>query len=175
MTAFDVIDEVRLGSDAANVTFSSIPTTYKDLCIIASVRHAANWNGDLAVQINNVNTNSYPWGVFKFNGSSTGTGLGGNGTIYTPIGILGRDNASTGVFAPTYWYIPDYTNTSTKKQFFSWSGFQPALGSSTDEMTQEAWGAFTSTGAISTIKFYSPSAVNFRAGSVITLYGINDS
>lgn len=176
MSAFDVIDEVRLGSSASSVTFSSIPATYKDLCVIASTRsdNTGTSLAQLALQVNSNTGNSYPVGIFQFNGGTTGTGSGGSGTIYSPSGWIAPNSGATGRFAPTYWYMHDYANTGTKKNFTNWSGFQPAVGSSTAEMTSEGWGAFIVAGAVSTLKFFSEVGANsFVTGTVFTLYGVN--
>jgi hypothetical protein len=179
MSAFDVIDEVRLSSNASNVTFSNIPDTYRDLCIMASVRDTGNSSSllHLFLQINNTGTGSYPHGFFKFDGGADGTGGPPYGNSdNAEIGVVASNGDTTGSFAPTYLYISDYANTSTKKQWHSWSGHHKAVNSGTNEMTYMGWGSYTQTGAITTLKFYSESGSNsLMTGTYITLYGVNDS
>jgi hypothetical protein len=180
MGMWDVIDEAKLTSDAQMVDFQNIPDTYKDLCVIASVRdsHNTTATSTLILEINANYANNYPWGRYYYNSGSSGAGGGGNGTVNAPIGVMAKDGNSTGLFSPTYLYIHNYTDSSHYKHYSSWSGHQGAVNTNNYTMTEMRWGSWKQDAAITRLKFLSEQYVNnknLKTGSWITLYGINDS
>ena len=180
MGMWDVIDEAKLTSAALSVDFQNIPATYKDLCVIASVRdsHNTTSTGQLILQINANAANNYPWGRFYYNSGSSGAGGGGGGTTTQKIGVMAKGGDATGLFSPMYFYLPNYADSSHYKHYSSWSGHQGAVNTNNYTMTEMRWGSWKQTAAITRLKFWSDQYVNNHnlvTGSWITLYGINDS
>ena len=180
MGMWDVIDEVKLTSDAVAVDFQNIPATYKDLCVIASVRdsHSTTSTSEFHLEINANYANNYPWGRYYYNSGSSGAGGGGNGSVYAPIGVMAKAGNSTGLFSPTYLYIHNYADSSHYKHYSSWSGHQGAVNTNNYTMTEMRWGSWKQNAAITRLKFRSEQHVNnknLKTGSWITLYGVNDS
>ena len=113
-----LINAVTLSSgDAANIQFTSIPSTYTDLVVKASLRGASNGGG----------TNQ-AWDNVKitFNGSSTGYAYRALAQIDTAASSFGNASdvagyswipfagATANTFSNTEYYIPNYTGSSNK-------------------------------------------------------------
>ena len=166
-STFEPIQTTTLTSTENLVTFSSIPQTYTDLVVIASVKNTGSsvyivsWGG---LRFNNDATNS--------NYSATDQTGGASGAVSSrSVGIsLGSMNAfrdDNNYFGTSVIHIPCYTTTTTYKN---------ALGISAGTMNF-AWqgiGLWKSTAAINTITFVSEdsSLSRFAIGSTFTLYGI---
>jgi hypothetical protein len=163
---FELISAQALGSAAASVTFSSIPSTFTDLQILMSARtDAASAVGYVTV---------------AFNGSTSNfsiRGLGGNGTSpaswTTPSNFVGEvvGNSSTAVtFSNLSMYIPNYAG-STNKSFSA-----DSVGEQNATLAQSAFtaGLWSITTAISSITF-TPNAGNFLGLSTFYLYGVKNA
>ena len=121
------IATVTVGSGgASSISFSSIPTTYSDLCILASVRsNHTGGNDDWYLRVNGVSTGgTYSNRGLYGNGSSAGSWSYTGGTSGAQI-YGGWDNESTATnnFTNIQLYFPNYANTSYNKSF-SWEGVQ---------------------------------------------------
>jgi len=155
------------GGGAATMAFSSIPATYTDLNIVASLRTTAN-DGYQSVTVN-------------FNGSPTyslrrlyNTGSDSANADYWAIAPA--DSASL-MTASTYGslsiYLPNYTSSANKSASVdvvvennvsggvSWQGLNAGLA--------------TLTSAITTITLAPYGGNNFKQYSTATLYGIKNS
>lgn len=157
---YEPIATTTLGSAAANITFSSIPSTYTDLRIVLVGTSASNTQ-DVYVQ---------------YNGSSSygKTYLSGNGTTVTS----GRTTSQT------YWVITQNAFTSSTVptmhtvDIFSYAGSTYKTGLSTSSADLNGSGAIDrSVGvwlntAVITSVLLKPSAGNWNAGTTATLYGI---
>lgn len=167
---YTLIASNTLGSSAASVTFSSIPNTYTDLVLRASIRS------------DNVTGN--PDGYIRINGSTStlgsttviaGTGAAAASYRYTTqpnvklITTLNGSNSTASTFASTEIYIPNYAGT-TQNKVISASAAQEGNTASPVYITAHAglWGA---SAAITEIAYF-PASGNLASGSSFFLYGI---
>jgi hypothetical protein len=168
---YKLIASQTLGTNAANVTFNSIPSTYTDLVLRVSGRDTYTNTADaiLYLQINSSSTQAYSDTVLYANHSNV------NSYRNTIPNNTGTENygtsaasATANAFGSLEIYIPNYAG-STKKMFYSFGtpetigrtltfgmGISASLSSITDPITQLV---------------VKPS-VNFVAGSTFYLYGV---
>ena len=162
---FELISSVTVGSGgAASIDFTSIPSTYTDLCIKLSGRGTES-----ALKSN---------ALFSFNGSTTGFTvryLGADGsTPYTNSGsfrfcaFVNAATSTANTFSNNDIYIPNYAGSANK----SWS----TDGVTENNATQtEMWmiaGLWSNTAAITSIGL-TLSSGNFVQYSTAYLYGVN--
>jgi hypothetical protein len=164
-TTCRLIAKNTLGSDAADVTFSSIPGTYTDLLLVANARTARALLLDVL--------------KLEFNGSTTGyssrylEGAGASGVASATISefwglTTAGDNATASTFGNSECYIPNYAGSTNKSA--SSTGTQETNGTTAYIQAQAA--LWTSTDAITSIKIVSRVGSNIRSGSSFFLYGI---
>jgi hypothetical protein len=164
---FVKIASVTLGSAAASIDFTSIPGTYTDLLIKASLRSAA-------VSVN-------PGLLIKFNTSAlnfTGRNVYGNGSAAASysdtsgeIGTLAGNSATANTFGNCEIYIPNYAG-SANKCFSVDSVNENNATSASQYLYANLW---SQTAAITAISLLSGGAVNLMQYSSATLYGIKSS
>lgn len=158
---------VQVGSGgAANVTFSSIPSTYKHLQIrYLAATQASAGDDPLYARFNNDSNNSnYRTHRLSGNGSSAGSD-----SYQLPVAssVNGNGNAAT-YYAGGIIDILDYTNTSKNKTIRSLSGWD-GNGSGIIYLISELW---INTSAITQIDLTTYSSSSFRQYSQFALYGI---
>lgn len=157
------IASTTLGSSAASVTFSSIPSTYTDLVIVSfSANTAINGNGQ-GIRFNSDTATNYSKTYLYGDGTSA---VSGRGTSQTNISISNLPISSTGVFAATVTNIQNYSNATTYKTVLSRGG-----GANTGNLVIAYVGTWRSTAAITTIDLINDSG-SFITGSTFNLYGI---
>lgn len=149
---YEAIATQTLGSAAASVTFSSIPSTYTDLIVIVTT----TTGGDLSWRINtDTGTNYSQTAIYGY--SSLGSARQSNGTSHW-LNYGSNGGNFVGIIQ-----LSNYANTNVFKTHILRDN---ANGSTTDVMT----GLWRSTAAISTLTFIPPST--FAVGTTISLYGI---
>lgn len=170
--SFESIASTTLSNEAADITFSNIPSTYKHLQIRGVSRASGNGiSGAGFVELNGATSSDY---AFHF--ISAG---GGGGTIIEVIGganqtymWLFHSAGSLNVnnyFSPFVIDIYDYANTNKSTTLRSLSGFVSNNGSETS--SRIFTGLYTPTTAVSSIKLYINGS-NLMAKSQISLYGV---
>jgi hypothetical protein len=154
----------------AEITFSSIPSTYTDLLILASTRS------------NRVSTVGFV--KIRFNGATADTNLtarfmyGGNSTVtsstesYGQVGISDAANSGANTFASFEIYLPNYAG-STAKPISSTSASED--NSTSNTYIQATASLLNSTTAISSITLLLNNSDSFVSGSRFDLYGIKNS
>jgi len=170
-TAYESISTVTVGAGGvADVTFSSIPSTFTHLQIriLAKTAFTSSNQDGLKVQYNGATGSSYNYHYLGGNGSTTYAG--GNASAQTfmqSISIAGTSsNANT--FGVGVIDILDYANTNKYK-------VQRALGGvdNNGSGVAEMWsGLYMDTTAISSIKLFSFNGSNISQYSSFALYGI---
>jgi len=165
--SYNSIATVTVGSNVSDVTFSSIPQTYTHLQFRLIVRTNRNTAEDaFRITINDdTDAANYNAHVIYGNGSSVvaqdiNTGVGWAG--YYPT------NSSSSVFGTGVMDFLDYTNTNKAKTMKHIGGYD-ANGSGYVALSSLLW---TSTAAITKIKFTFDSASSFTQYSQLALYGI---
>ena len=148
-----------------SITFSSIPSTYTDLILIANIQHSNNsgdqlrlGNGSLDTGSNYSNTKIYS------TGSSYGSTRAANATSID-IAAVAVSAPTSGYFAPLIVNIQNYSNTSTYKTVIA--RYNDAGGE-----VNATVGLWRSTSAINTISLFPGSGISYNSGCTFTLYGI---
>jgi hypothetical protein len=157
---YEPIATYTLGTAAPSLTFSSIPATYTDLVMVASVTAASVGTDSIDMQFNSDTATNY-----------SVTYINGNGTTATSVRFSGDTKIIGAIISSTevstaIWHIMNYANATTYKSAFARGGLGSSYG------VRQAVGLWRSTSAINTIKLYNDSSQNFAAGSIFTLYGI---
>ena len=167
---FIKIASVTVGSGgASSIDFTSIPATYTDLVIKASVRSTRNSGWD-AMRL-------------RFNSSATGYSdrvLAGDGTApftfvnavtnYIFCGDINDAATTSNTFSNTEIYIPNYTSSNNK----SLSVDSMEENNGTTAQADLIGGFWTNTSAITSIAL-SANVGNFVENSTAVLYGISKS
>jgi|LakMenEpi03Aug12_release.lakeMendotaPanAssembly.Ray.scaffolds.fasta_scaffold07905_2 hypothetical protein len=146
-----------LGSAAASVTFSSIPSTYTDLVLVVSAQNTSSLNN----------------GQITFNGDTStnysGTYLQGNSSNPSSGRVTNTSNAYTMEFtstglSPLITNIMNYSNTTTFKTLLQ-------RGGSASDRTAAWVNLWRSTSAITSLSIATFGG-NFATNSTFSLYGI---
>lgn len=153
----------------ADVTFSSIPSTYKHLQIRGIARNMHTVVGDtLRFQYNGDTASNYNFHSLYGTGSSVASYSSGSTNIPAIANAIGG-NGLANDFAPFIYDILDYANTNKYKvgRMLGGSDQNSASGAEID-LNSTLW---RSTAAISSIKLYCTTA-NLAQYSHFALYGI---
>lgn len=171
---FTKISESILGSASASVTFSSIPSTFRQLEIHAVAR-GSNASGfvNTYMRFNSDSTAIYDYEEDAAVGSSPGAAesLSDTGAKLAQIAGASAIAGSCGIFVCN---IPWYTGTTFWKTFTSNNMLQAQTTSTAQSgqlYTKQWTGRWRSTSAITSITIF-PETGNFITGSSFALYGL---
>ena len=145
-----------LGSDTANVTFSSISGSYTDLVLVVNGGMATQ--AAMCVQFNTDTSTVY-----------SVTRLYGDGSTATSDRFATTDSLDLGFFQAnlnnnSIIQIMNYSNATTYKTVLTrWNS--PAY-------VTAVVGLWRNTAAITSIKLFNPAGTNLKSGTTFTLYGI---
>lgn len=172
-TTYNFISSNTLASNAASVTLSSIPGTYTDLVLKASIRTTASGAfSNLGLVLNSDTGTKYSFirmlgaggapavGSSTFSGQNAGDVSYGNG-----------DTSTANIFSNIEIYIPSYTVSMNKT----------IITSSVQENNQSIayiynhGQLFENTAAITSIQITEASGNNLKTGSTFYLYGISNA
>ena len=147
-----------LTSNAASITFSSIPSGYTDLVLISRLQNA-NANAPY-IRINGDTGTTYSQTYLEGNGT---TAVGARaGTQSFGYLNLNSDPGNNGFIIINFM---NYKNTTNNKTYL-------AQVSNAANAVDTVTGLWRSTAAIDTILLASSNGGNYLAGSTATLYGI---
>ena len=159
MTAtYEPIASTTLGSDAASHIFSSIPSTYTDLVLVASIKGTTN-DQIIRVRFNSDTGSNYSTTSLIGTGSSA---VSQRQTTQTSIRIAHVNSNSN--FDPHIVSINNYANTTTYKSTL-------ARENSVTVGVSATVGLWRSTSAVTSIEIFRENS-NMVTGSTLTLYGI---
>lgn len=161
---------VQVGSaGAANITFNSIPSTYKHLQIRAMTRSdRASTAGDgMILRVNSDSGSNYAYHYLQGDGASATAGADSSVTSVI-IPRSGSANQTSGIFGVTVLDILDYKNTSKYKTIRTLGG-NDANGSGIIALFSGLW---QNTNAITSITIDQQNGSNFQQYSNFALYGI---
>lgn len=169
---YPVIYEQVLGADTGtwDTGASSIPSTYKNLVIVAELRSSTASGGvtNANLRFNNDSGANYDWEFFVGGTGSPGSG-DAVGTNQIFIGNTPLNSVAAGYFSSHHIEIPHYANTSYYKGAnVSNSVFWGT--SSGSAQTYLGQGNWRSTAAISRLQILLSSG-NILAGSRLLVYG----
>jgi hypothetical protein len=166
---YKLIETVTVtGSPTVGISFSSIPSTYTDLELICSTNGSANTGVNINFLTYNGDTNTTGYSGRYLDTGGTGTPRGNAwagpsvyewaSTTYTNLRVSSRI------------YIPNYTNTSSVKTWFTDTVTGGNFLATYNALTMGV-GKSGATAAISSLSVYGNSS-QFAVGSTISLYGI---
>ncbi len=164
---YTLIASNTLGSDAASVTFSSIPGTYTDLVLRASVRGTNSGSTLTRFQFNSDTASNYSYTMLRGDGTNV-TSLNGSSTTNS-IFYLNNAGATSSTFTNTEIYIPSYTASQNKPLSVSNVAENNATLVQFTEANAQLW---RNTAAITSIYIYAGTG-NLTSGSSFFLYGIS--
>ena len=164
------IASVSLGSAAATISFTSIPSTYTDLLLLGSLRNSAVDTNTDSVLTFNSNTSNYSARRLAGTGTAAESSTQGatNGYYWALTGEGTSWTANT--FSNGSIYIPNYTSSNNK----SISTDAVAENNGTAASAQLVAGLWSNSAAITSITLTSGSG-NYVQYSTATLYGISKS
>ncbi len=169
---FTLIASSTVGAGgAANIDFSSIPSTYTDLLLSYSGKSNNGFNQDwLNLKFNN-NSSSYSSKQLSGTGSSVVSYTDWIGTTVGFAGsIVGATGNTTSTFSNGYIYIPNYTSSNNK----SWSVdvVNEINATGTEVITTLSAGLWANSAAINRITLAPNSGSTLQQYSTAYLYGI---
>jgi len=169
--SYELISTQVLGTAAASVTFSSIPSTYKHLQLRMTARSTTSSGGYYATItktiVNNDTGSNYAWHYLSGNGSSVQSGGSTSQASLLYTGSIPTSEVTAGIFGSTVLDISDYASSSKNKTFRTFSGSH----SSSATPIQFSSGLWMNTSAISTLTL-SSNLGDLAIGSRFSLYGI---
>jgi len=168
---YTLIASNTLGSSAASVTFSSIPSTYTDLVVRVSTRSTRATDVFDAVTLylngNSTSTN-YNRTIIRGSGSAVSSFAGNQPGIYSNNSGNGA-GATANTFGSAEFYIPNYTSSTNKPA----SVFGVTENNATEAYIVATAGLALITSAVTSIEVAPGSgSYSFVSGSSFFLYGI---
>jgi hypothetical protein len=174
MATYTLISSNVLSSSAASVTFSSIPATYTDLVLRASMRDDFNggFNGatyQLRFNGDDAGSTLYSRTMLIGNGSAASSTQNSSvSSINSNFGADSADNTAS-TFSNNEIYIPSYTASQNKPL----SAFDAVENNATAAKLNALAGLYRNTSAITQIQIIAWS--NFISGTSFYLYGISNA
>lgn len=108
---FTLISTTTVGAGgSANITFSSIPATYTDLCLKISVRHSGASAGNVFLVSFNGSSANFSARFLEGTGNAVSSA---SGTINRG-GVENGSSATSNTFSNGEIYIPNYASSSNK-------------------------------------------------------------
>jgi hypothetical protein len=163
-STYEPIATQTLGSAAASVTFSSIPSTYTDIVLVCNGLIVTNGETP-AIQFNTDTGSNYSWTQLLGNGTAASSSRSGTGSSLTLIPSSWTAGWSSTNNNTSIFNIQNYSNTTTYKTVLA----KNANATSGIAATVGLW---RSTAAIATITVLGTSSSNLASGASFTLYGI---
>ena len=168
-----MIDDTLLGSDQANITFTGIPSTYRDLVIVVTARtdRAGNATDDFLLRVGSgsIDTGSNYLHMINYTGSSNGHfNSGGGGATAWYAGIAAGNTATAGYFSGHRLEIIDYASTTQTRAML----MQSIMYDTSKVYKTDGGGVWENTSAaIDQVRVYPGLGTNLKAGTRATLYG----
>jgi hypothetical protein len=161
-STYTPIQSTTLASGNTGVTFSSIPSTYTDLIIVASVVPSSSINLNYQVGNGSLDTGTN-YSYNRLYGDKTTATADRGATTANSLGNWGvATSSSTRTILITHFQ--NYANTSSHKIFLT------SVADSTFDYVGLVTSLWRSNSAIDIIKLNASG--NMSAGTVVTLYGI---
>ena len=167
-TTYTLIEAQTLTSNAASVTFSSIPATYTDLVVRFSARgdNEGGVNGTLKIEFNgDTAIADYDSILLLGNGSAA------QSSINTEKILIQMSGQTANGFGSGEIYVPSYLSSAIKPV----SAFGVSESNTAAVDMRATAGLYNKTTAISSIAIKQNSGTNFVTGSSFYLYGISNA
>jgi len=163
---FTLIEAQTLTTTTASITFSSIPATFTDLCLVFSVRGSAADNG-ATIRFNGSASNLSARNIFGDGASATSNTSSGSIFIY---GGQNSTSWTANTFNNAQAYIPNYAGSNYK----SVSVDAVNENNGTDAYMSFTAGLWSDASAITSVTIL-PGSGSFVQYSSAYLYGIKNS
>jgi hypothetical protein len=172
---YTLIDKNILASTATSVTFSSIPATYTDLKLVASIRtdRTASPGENIRVQFNLDTGSVYSTRLIDGDGTIAYSGSGSSEASIL-AGYGNTDLSTSNTFSNFEIYIPNYLSTTAAKSILSDSVVENNSSTGYNTLFAGLWNPATQA-AITAIKLFPQLGLNFKINSSFYLYGIKNS
>ena len=167
-----LISSQTLASSAASVTFSSIPATYTDLVVRASIRtDNGSAADDTNLTLNSDTTTNYSKTWLRGSGTAADSYRTSSSDPTAMGGRIDGNTATSNTFGSYELYLPNYLSTTSKP-----IGIFTAQEDNTTIAYINAYAdLYRGTSAITTFKLAPTYGTNFLTGSSFYLYGISSS
>jgi hypothetical protein len=164
---YEPIATATSSGSSSEIEFTSIPSTYTDLRLVANLRSSDSRSGYQSVSFtfNNSTTSLYSGVTIRGNGT-TATSYLQSGTVFE--GVCAMNGEPSGIFGINILDVMNYSNTTTNKSTI-------VVMDSGLSGTYRQIVLYRSTSAITVIKMKEPSNLNWVSGSTATLYGIKSA
>jgi hypothetical protein len=165
-TTYTLIASSTVGSGgAANIDFTSIPSTYTDLILFTSLRCSNTSSNGVYIDYNG-STSSYSVRYVLGDGSSASSG-----TISRIVQRMVDSNGTANTFANSSTYIPNYASSNYKSS----STDTVAESNVTSVLMNLDADLWSNTAAINQITITPASGGNLAQYSTAYLYGISNA
>jgi hypothetical protein len=161
-----LIESKTLGTAQASIEFTSIPQTFTDLVVVASVRQNSrtSGNGGFVFKLTfNASGSNYSSRILRGSGSGV--------TSYTDTSIIffgGASDDTSNTFGNASIYVPNYTAATNKS--VSIDSVNETNGTTAYQgIAASLWSV---TDAINSIQLSGAFGDNLVAGSMVSLYGV---
>lgn len=160
MSTMKILSSVTVGSGGTNtITFSSIPQTYTDLLVKASLRGSSTTT-TFAIQLNGSTVTS----VMRLYGTGSGVASDSFNEHY-----INPSDFTASTFGNTEIYLPSYTSSTLKTYIVT------SVGENNQTQSYLNFGSNTiSTGSVSSLSLIRTNG-NFVEHSTAYLYGISNA
>jgi hypothetical protein len=166
-TTFEIIGSVIVGSGgAANIEFTSIPSTYTDIKLVCSLRGTTG-NVDTALILNN-NTSNYTW--LSLYGYGTGAAGASGSTTASSSVLVNASTYTANTFGNAEIYFPNYAGSNYKSTSMD-TVIETNAAVTYMAIKTNLW---SNTAAITSIKLQ-PDSGDFVQYSTAYLYGIKNT
>lgn len=172
---FELISSVTLGSPSSSIDFTSIPSTFTDLCLQFSIR-ATNSSSSRAedtvvLALNNDTTGSnYTVRYIRGSGSGAGSAVA-TGYAGSYAGEFNGSTSTASTFTSGMIYLPNYTSSNQKS--YSIDIVQEA-NTTTAYMQMHAM-LWNGTSAVNRLTFSNYNSNTFATYSTAYLYGVKNA
>lgn len=151
---------------AASIDFTSIPSTYTDLCLKVSIRTAETQiYSSMFVKINNSSS-----GVVRLLQGS-GSAASSNSDPTNMIDLFTGNSATASTFCNAELYFPNYAGSNNK----AYSSDAVGENNASTSYLRIAAGLYSSSSAINRLTLVQQSGLNILQYSTAALYGIKSS
>ena len=167
---FELIASYTASGSVASIDFTSIPSTYTDLCLKYSLRsdRAGQNNDALFLKINN-NMTSLSTRLIEGDGSSAASYS--TSSTSTKSGLADGASATSNTFASGEIYLPNYAGSTNK----SYSGDSVTENNATSAISLLAAGLWSNTAAINQLTLVPGYGTNWVIYSTAYLYGVKNA
>ena len=166
---FELISAVTVGSGgASSIDFTSIPSTYTDLCLKVSIRDSQSGAANAAYISFNGSTSSFTGRYLQ--GQPSLSPQVNSGTLGRFIGNATSSSATSSTFSNIEIYIPNYAGSTNK----SFSTDSVTENNATEAYSNLIAGLWSTTSAINQVTI-SASSLVFVQYSTAYLYGVKNA